>query len=310
MPVKTLRIGSRGSALALAQTHWVRDRIARLYPDIEVAVRIIKTSADRQPQMSLRTGTSIGVWVKELEDALLAGEVEIAVHSMKDLPTVIPDGLEIGAVPEREDARDALVAAPGINSLADLPPACVVGAGSIRRRSQILALRPDFHLQDIRGNVDTRLQKLDRGDYDAIVIACAGMNRLGLEGRITCALEFCDMLPAPGQGALAVQVRRKDEWISALLGGIHHAPSATAVRAERTFLRLLGGGCNSPVGVHASFDGGALSIAGLIAAPDGTQVIRERVRKDSGVADDAAAELVEALLHKGGDALLRSVGRL
>ena len=202
-------IGSRGSALALAQTGWVQGQILSRFPDLEVTIKVISTSADRNQTASIRSGSAVGVFVKELEQALLGKEIDIAVHSMKDVPTSIPPGLQISAVPEREDARDAFIA-KNAHTLSELPAGSLVGTGSIRRQAQLLALRPDLRVADIRGNVDTRLKKLQEGAYDSIILACAGLNRLGLHDRISSPLDFAQMLPAPGQGALAIEVRSDD----------------------------------------------------------------------------------------------------
>jgi hydroxymethylbilane synthase len=302
-----LTIGSRGSALALAQTGWVKDRILERFPDAGITIRIIRTSADNAPQVSIRASSSVGVFVRELEDALLRGEIDLAVHSMKDLPGVMPESLEISAIPPREDARDALIAGDGVRTLADLPRAAAVGTGSIRRQSQLLALRPDLVVRDIRGNVDTRLQKLANRQYDAIVLACAGLNRLGLQAKITSPLEFDQMLPAPGQGALALQSRKGDQNASSRVAPIHHAPTAAAVLAERAFLKQIGGGCNSPVAVHAAAEGDYVRIDALVAAPDGSQVIRDSILHLPQYAEDAAGALADRLLARGGRTILESV---
>jgi hydroxymethylbilane synthase len=302
-----LTIGSRGSALALAQTGWVRDRILERFPDADITIKVIKTSADRAPQVSIRSSSSVGVFVRELEEALERGEIDLAVHSMKDLPGAIPDSLEIRAIPPREDPRDALVARAGGRVLADLPRGAIIGTGSIRRQAQLLAFRPDFVVRDIRGNVDTRLQKLADGQYDALILACAGLNRLGLRARISGCLEFDQMLPAPGQGALALQCRKDDREVPSLVAPLHHAPTAAAVLAERAFLREVGGGCNSPVAVHAAADGDYIRIHGLVAAPDGSIVIRDSISHLPEHAEDAAGVLAGRILARGGRVILESV---
>jgi len=302
-----LTIGSRGSALALAQTGWVKDRILERFPDAGVAIKVIKTSTDKAPQVSIRSASSVGVFVKELEEALQRREIDLAVHSMKDLPGTIPDSLEICAIPPREDARDALVAGSGVRVLTDLPHAATIGTGSIRRQAQLLAIRPDFVVRDIRGNVDTRLQKLADHQYDAVILACAGLNRLGLQARITRPLEFDEMLPAPGQGALALQSRKGDCDVSSLVAPLHDGPTAAAVLAERAFLRQIGGGCNSPVAVHAAADGDYIRIDGLVAAPDGSRVIRDSISHLPEHAEDAAGVLADRLLARGGRAILQGI---
>ena len=298
-----LVIGSRGSALALAQTGWIRDQILSRFPDAEVTVKVIKTSADKNPTASIRAASSVGVFVKELEDALLAQKIDIAVHSMKDLPTSISPGLQIAAVPEREDARDAFIAARAA-SLQELPDGAAVGTGSIRRQAQLLLLRPDLKVLDIRGNVDTRLRKLQEGAYDALVLACAGLNRLGLQNRITSPFEFADMLPAPGQGALALEIRAEDSHAAGIVSTLDHSPTAAAVGAERRFLQLMGGGCNVPVGVHAYFSQGLIEIEGLVASPDGRRLIRDSIREQPEKMNDAVESLADRILSKGGRAIL------
>ncbi len=302
-----LTIGSRGSALALAQTTWVKNQIQGRFPDTQVSVKVIRTSADKDTISSIRSGSGIGVFVKEIEEALLAGEIDLAVHSMKDVPTQIPDGLVIGAVPEREDPRDALIIRGGARTLAELPAGSAIGTGSVRRQAQLLALRGDLRIADIRGNVDTRLRKLADGAFDAIILACAGLNRLGLEGRITARLNFDQMLPAPGQGALALEIRKDDPVAVPLIAALHHLPSAAAVTAERAFLRRMGGGCNVPIAAHAALERGKLRIVGLVAAPDGRHIMRESVAAETASAEAAAIELADSILAKGGKQLLEDV---
>lgn len=276
---------------------------------MHAVICVIRTAADLRPNLPIRDAGSTGVWVREIERALLAHDVDLAVHSMKDLPTSIPEGLGIGAIPEREDAHDVLVTRRQVRALSDLPRGSVVGTGSIRRRAQILAARPDLRVRDIRGNVDTRLQKLERGDCDALVLAAAGLQRLGLENRITLRLEFEEMLPAPGQGALALETRSGDFATASLLAVLHHEPTAAAVLAERTFLRHAGGGCNSPVAVYAEPQGDRFSITGLIAAPDGARIVRETLVGGANEAQEMARELAGILLARGGHEILRSLGR-
>ncbi len=296
-------IGTRGSALALAQTELIRERILRHFPDIEIAVRIIKTSADKDQTSSIRSGSSVGVFVKELEQALLGGQIDLAVHSMKDVPTKIPDGLQIAAIPEREDARDALVA-NRITKLEELPSGALVGTGSVRRQAQILLMRPDLRIKDIRGNIDSRLNKLQDGAYDAIILACAGLNRLGLRHRISAPLDFSQMLPAPGQGSIAIETRSDDPRIPPIAASLNHTPTAITVSAERSFLHRMGGGCNVPVAVFALLNEGFVEIEGLVASPDGKRVLRESIRGDMKAADKAAVALADRILSRGGREIL------
>jgi hydroxymethylbilane synthase len=301
-----ITIGSRGSALALSQTGWVRDQILTHSPDGEVTIKVIKTSADRNPTASIRSASSVGVFVKELEQALLEKEIDIAVHSMKDLPTTLSPGLQISAIPEREDARDAFISEKSA-SLDGLPAGSLVGTGSIRRQSQLLAIRPDLRVSDIRGNVDTRLRKLQEGAYDAIILACAGLNRLGLQNRITSPFEFEQMLPAPGQGALAIETREDDTEAISLTSVLNDAFTATAISAERRFLQLMGGGCNVPVAVYARCSQDLIEIDGLVASPDGRHVIRDSERQRPEIVLEAVTFLAERILRNGGQSILENL---
>jgi hydroxymethylbilane synthase len=301
-------IGSRGSALALAQTEWVKERMRSRFPDIEVVVKVIKTSADKDPTVSLRAAPAVGIFIKELEQALLEKEIDVAVHSMKDLPTQIAPGLRIAAVPEREDARDAFISneAP---ALSELPNGSLIGTGSIRRQAQILAVRPDLRIADIRGNVDTRLKRLQSGTYDAIILACAGLRRLGLKKSISSPLDFELMLPAAGQGALAVEARESDPKTDGVADSLNHAPTALAVQAERDFLQRMGGGCNVPVAVHARITENWIYIDGLVASPDGRRVVRNSIQQSLQRALDAPALLADRILSRGGRAILEEIFR-
>jgi hydroxymethylbilane synthase len=296
-------IGTRGSSLALAQTTWIKERILRHFPDIEVSLKIIKTSADKDMTSSLRSASSVGVFVKELEQALQEEQIDIAVHSMKDVPTQIAAGLEISAIPEREDARDAFIAFQARNLL-ELPKGSAIGTGSVRRQSQILAIRPDLKILDIRGNVDTRLKKLQDGIYDAIILACAGLRRLGLQQRITCPLDYAQMLPAPGQGALAIESRSQDSRIKAIVSPLNHSPSAIAVSAERSFLQRMGGGCNVPIGAYARVTQEMFEMDALVASPDGQRIVRDSIQENLKRMDEAVASLADRILLRGGRAIL------
>jgi hydroxymethylbilane synthase len=298
-----LIIGSRGSALALAQTAWVRERILIRFPDAEVTVKIIKTSADKDQTASLRSGSAIGLFVKEIEQALRSGEIDLAVHSMKDLPTQIPEELKIAAVPEREDARDVLISRNS-EHLDELPSNALVGTGSVRRQAQLLAIRPDLKIIDIRGNIDTRLKKLKSGSYHALVLAHAGLNRLGLQNEISDILDLKRMLPAPGQGALAIETRKGDPRVESFASSLNHEPSFTAVTAERSFLQRMGGGCNIPVAAYAKATGDSFEIEGLVVSPDGAKIIRDSVQARLGFEDEAVAELADSILARGGRAIL------
>jgi hydroxymethylbilane synthase len=296
-------IGTRGSALALAQTTWIKERIMRLFPDIEVSLKIIKTSADKDTTSSLRSSSSVGVFVKELEQALREEQIDIAVHSMKDVPTQISADFEISAVPEREDARDAFIASQAGNLL-ELPGGATIGTGSIRRQAQILAIRPDLKIMDIRGNVDTRLKKLHEGIYDAIILACAGLRRLGLQEQITSPFSYEQMLPAPGQGALAIETRSHDPRIRAFVAPLNHLPSAIAVSAERGFLQRMGGGCNVPIAAYARVTRETIEMDVRIASPDGQRIMGDSMRGSIEGMDEAVASLADRILSQGGRAIL------
>jgi hydroxymethylbilane synthase len=271
---RTFVIGTRGSRLALAQTTLVVDALAAAHSHALFEVREIATQGDR----SLRPLSEIGgqgVFTKAIEDALLAGTIDIAVHSMKDLPPRLTDGLVIAAVPARGDPRDALITKEG-RTLADLAPGARVGTGSARRAAQLRELRPDIMSVAIRGNVDTRIRKIDDDEYDGIVVAMAGLQRLGLEARATQAFTTEEMVPSPGQGALAVQTRAGDMEAATLVGAIDHADTHAAVDAEREFLAALGAGCQLPVGAFAHFDAeGRLTLATAVGTEDGL-ITRER----------------------------------
>lgn len=304
----TIVIGSRGSALALVQTNWIKQEIIRRFPEIEVSIKIIKTSADRDSTTSLRSAPSVGVFVKELEQALLREEIDLAVHSMKDVPTVLAEGLHISAIPEREDVRDTLVTQQP-RDLSALPQGARIGTGSFRRQAQLLALRPDLKIIDIRGNVETRIQKMENGLCDAIILACAGLKRLGLQDRITLPLSWQQMLPAPGQGALAVETRSTDARVERITARLNHLPTALAVSAERDFLHRLGGGCNVPIAVYARQNQDMLEIDGLVADPAGKKIVRASIQEKVEKSADAVARLSGQILSQGGQVILNEFRR-
>lgn len=299
-------IGTRGSKLALWQTNWVKERLEQAHPGIEVVVTVITTKGDRIQDVSLpKLGVEgKGLFTQELEEAILAGRIDLAVHSLKDLPTELPAGLHIGAITEREDVRDALVARKGIQSFHDLPGGAVVGTSSLRRQAQILAVRPDLRLEPVRGNVDTRLRKLDEGQYDAIILAAAGLRRLGFADRITEYLPEDFMLPAVGQGALAIETRADDPRIHEIIRPLDHRETRLACQAERAFLKGLGGGCLVPIAALSKANGEELILSGLVARPDGTEVVRGQVTGRSDDAEGVGQRLADQLLRRGADRLL------
>lgn len=306
MPIEKIVIGTRGSKLALWQTNRIRDEIGRLYPEMEIEVRVISTKGDRVLDVSLpKLGEeSKGLFTKELEDAMLSRQIDLAVHSLKDLPTELPEGLHIGAISEREDVRDALVARRGISSFDDLPEGARIGTSSLRRQAQILAARRDLDLDPIRGNVDTRLQKLDSGMYDAIILASAGLRRLGLAERITQYIPQEFMLPAVGQGALAVETRSDDPSIDGIVRRLEHEPTRLACQAERALLKGLGGGCLVPIAALGTVDAGRLRLKGLVARPDGSEIVRGEDEGSPEEAEEIGRRLAEDLLRRGADRVL------
>ena len=297
------RIGSRGSALALAQADWVKRKLDQT--GLKVEITVIKTSGDRFVDRTVQSLGGKGIFTKEIEDALLSGTIDLAVHSMKDLPTEVPKGLAIAAVPQREDARDVLVSRENI-PLKDLPKGAQVATGSLRRRSQILNYRSDLTMIPIRGNVDTRLQKLFDQGLDAIVLAAAGLTRLGKEDRITEYLTTDICLSAVAQGALAVETRDDGPSVQSV-AFLHHDPSFTEVTAERAFLRKLGGGCHVPVAARASIEGELLNIVGMVAEPDGRRLCRDRIAGPKEHAAALGTELAERLIRAGAGAMLAGV---
>ncbi|HEX8423205.1 MAG TPA: hydroxymethylbilane synthase [Pyrinomonadaceae bacterium] len=301
-------IGSRGSKLALWQSEWVRARLRESRPEAEIRIEIIKTSGDVMLNVPLATIGGKGVFTKELEEALLAGQIDLAVHSLKDLPTTLPDNLAITAITEREDARDALVLPEGVasddDSLGGLPRGAIVGTSSLRRQAQLKHLRTDVQIKDLRGNVDTRLRKLDEGGYDAIILASAGLRRLGFERRINAAIGHGEMLPAVGQGALGIETRAGDARTAALVSLLDHAPTRAACTAERSLLHALGGGCQVPIAAHASISGDTLHLEALVAALNGEQVIRDVLEDESTHAARAGETLAARLRARGAETLL------
>jgi hydroxymethylbilane synthase len=296
-----INIGSRGSQLALWQAHWIQARLQEL--GHESRVEIIKTTGDKITDVALSQVGSKGLFTKEIEEALLAGAIDLAVHSLKDMPTDLPAGLTLAAIPEREDPRDALIG----RAFEDLPAGARVGTGSLRRAAQLRARRSDLRIEDIRGNVDTRLRKLDEGRYDAIVLAAAGLRRLGLEDRITELFNPSVMCPAVGQGALAVETRDDGGAAFHIAKRLEHPETRARITAERAVLSALGGGCQAPMGAHAYIDGETLIVIALIISPDGTHKIRH---SNQGPVSEAAAlghALALRLLREGGQEILDAV---
>ena len=304
--IRTLTIGTRGSQLALWQTNWVKARLLEANPGLEIQIQVISTKGDRVLDVSLpKLGEQgKGLFTKELEDAIREHRIDLAVHSLKDLPTELPSDLEIGAICEREDVRDALVART-VKSFAELPEHARIGTSSLRRQAQLRVVRPDLMIEPIRGNVDTRLRKLDEGQFDAIVLAAAGLHRLGHAGRITEHLEDDVMLPAVGQGALAIEIRANDQATAEIVQQLNHETTNLTCKAERAFLKGLGGGCLVPIAAHARIDANTLNLLGLVASPDGTQVVRGDCNGLSSEAILLGQNLADELLSRGADKILR-----
>jgi hydroxymethylbilane synthase len=273
-----VRIASRGSELALWQTRAVEEAIRAAEPGVEVEIRVIRTTGDHVQDVPLAKIGDKGLFTRELDAALLAGEADLAVHSLKDVPTRLVDGLEMVAISRREDPRDVVLLPAGRpGSLDSLPPGARVGTSSLRRRAQLCALRPELEVLDLRGNLNTRLEKLDRGDYDAIILAAAGVLRLGWDDRIAERLDAPGWLPAVGQGALGVVARVGDERVLALVAAFHDPLTAACTAAERAFLAALEGGCQVPIGALATIDDEGLTLHGLVADVDGATVLRDSV---------------------------------
>ncbi len=307
-----LVIGSRGSKLAMRQAEWVKGRIEVLNPGIEIVIEIVKTTGDVSTEPLSVIGGK-GVFTKELEDALLTSHIDIAVHSLKDLPSNLPEQLTIAAVCEREDPRDVLVVREQPEatqrSILNLSQGSVVGTSSQRRLAQLKHLRPDLMVKDLRGNVDTRLRKLDEGQYDALILAAAGLRRLGLGSRTSGAIPPEQMLPAVGQGALAIETRSNDESVLEIVRRLNHEASRLACTAERAFLRALGGGCQLPIAGYAVCVDEHLTLNGLVAAPSGDEIVRDCISGAAGEAEDLGASLAARLLERGADKLLAQYNR-
>lgn len=304
---RALRIGSRGSSLALWQANFVRERLEREGAS-KCEVVVIKTTGDREQIAPLGQIGGKGIFVKEIEDALLRGDIDLAVHSMKDVPTEIPAGLKMAAICEREEVRDALISASG-RGLADLPRSARVGTSSLRRRAQLMRARPDLEFVELRGNVDTRVKKLDRGDCDALVLARAGLERLGLAARITETLSCEVSLPAVGQGALGIETRRDDEAVMKMIARLEHRATRAAVLAERELLREVEGGCQIPLGAWARIESGKLVMDACIVSLDGGDSIRTRVEGAIDLPEALGRRAADELFAGGAERILQLAGR-
>jgi len=304
---RSLVIGSRGSKLALWQAEQAKARLLALNPELDIRVEIIKTTGDvKTDPLSVIGGK--GVFTKELEDALLDKRIDLAVHSLKDLPTVLPDGLTLSAICERDDPRDALVVRDGLKarggSILNLPENAVVGTSSQRRVAQLKALRGDVVVKDVRGNVDTRLRKLDEGQYDALILASAGLRRLELDHRIDAAISTQEMVPAVGQGAIAIETRAGDDFTIEITSALDHDETRLCCLAERAFLRSLGGGCQFPIAGHAIIEDGTMKMDGLVSTPDGDKILRAQLAGPQHDAEHIGSSLAAQLIERGANSLL------
>lgn len=302
----SLVIGTRGSTLALWQAEWVQARLRESAPGLSVTLRRIKTSGDKILDVPLAKLGGKGLFVKEIEEALLRREIDVAVHSMKDVPTALPDGLALLCVPKREDPRDALLSRAG-TAFRDLPSGAKVGTSSLRRQAQLLHLRRDVTITMLRGNLDTRLRKLKEGEFDAIVLAAAGLRRLGWTEAVTEYLSPDTCVPAIGQGVLAIEGRHDDQLVRRLLAPLEDAQTRVAVTAERALLERLEGGCQVPIAAHASLQGEVITVDALVASVDGRSIIRERLTGKATEAEEIGRLLAERLLAGGGRAILNEI---
>ena len=303
-----LRIGTRGSKLALAQAQLVKEALEKAGSGITCELQILKTSGDdfsTGESSALPAEALKGLFVKEIEEALLKGAIDLAVHSAKDMETELPKGLALAAVLKREDPQDALVTKNGW-TLEELPANAAVGASSLRRQAQLMRLRRDLEIRPIRGNVDTRLRKLDEGEYDALILAACGLKRLGLQGRVSQFLEPNQMLPAPGQGVLAVEIREDRLDLAQLLKAVDHTNSHWEMTAERSLLKAVGGSCLVPIGALARVDGENLTLTGAVLSPDGLKQVRKEISGPKNKAERLGMELASHLRAAGADRLLYS----
>lgn len=303
--VASLRIGTRRSALALWQAHFVRNELLRRNPHLEVELVPIVTEGDRRLEVALSTIGGKGLFTKELEQALLARHIDLAVHSMKDVTTLLPDGLHVGTVLERGEARDAFVS-DRYPDLGAMPPGATVGTSSLRRRSQIRSRWPHLTVVPIRGNVESRLARLAGAPpVDAVILAAAGLIRLGLESRITRMLTLNESLPCVGQGAIGIEYRLHDAEVHECVSVLHHEPTALCVGAERAMNAVLEGGCQVPIGGYAEIKDGSLRLRGLVGDPDGTEIVRAQSEGSSGRFVEIGQQVGQDLLRGGASAILK-----
>ena len=303
---KKIRLGTRKSKLAMTQSGMIAADLERLNPGVSVELVEIVTKGDKILGVPLAKVGGKGLFVKEIEDAMLEDRIDMAVHSLKDVPAELPEGLEVTIFPKREDFRDAFISHKASTFL-DLPPKAVVGTSSLRRMSQLKKKRPDLDIQSLRGNVDTRLRKLEEGMYDAIILASAGMNRLGLSNKITSFMDPEVMLPAVGQGCLGIEFRSDDSSMRDILASIHHEDTALCVRTERAFLLRLEGGCQVPIGALAHLEGNRIILEGMVADEVGDRMIRQKMEGNVKDPEGLGVQLADETLKSGGKEILEEV---
>ncbi|QNB45890.1 hydroxymethylbilane synthase [Thermanaerosceptrum fracticalcis] len=301
-----IKVGTRDSVLALQQTQWVVEELKRYWPQYDFVIVPMKTKGDKILDVALAKIGDKGLFTKELETALLAGEIDLAVHSMKDLPTKLPQGLIISAMTERHDPRDVLVSTNNYN-LQTLPPGAKIGTSSLRRRAQLLHKRPDLRVEDLRGNINTRLAKLEKEGFAAIMLAAAGLSRLGLEDRISTWFSPEEIVPAVGQGSIGVESRENDERITEIVAVIDHWETRVAITAERAFLRTLEGGCQIPIGAYGEVKKEGLVLTGVVASLDGTRLIRQAMTDAPQNAPSLGEKLAELMRSQGAQEILNQV---
>jgi hydroxymethylbilane synthase len=294
----TLRLGTRGSALALRQTERVVELLHSHYPDLTCSVQVVSTQGDRDKHTSLQVLGGQGIFAKELQNALTSQEIDLAVHSVKDLTSELPVGLMLAAIPEREDPRDVIVGNRG--SLSELPPGSTIGTSSRRRIALVKRLRPDIEITDLRGNIDTRIRRATEGPLDAAVLAAAGIQRMGWQDRIRDYLDISEFVPAPGQGALGIEIRADNHELRELLEPLNDAGIARAIASERSFLRAVGGGCTSPIGAYASIVNGSATFTGMLATEDLGQMCIERIECSADQLESAARDMAARMLTELG----------
>jgi len=307
MSKKLLRIGTRASQLALWQANWVKSELEKRYPGMEVTLTKIKTQGDKILDVPLAMVGGKGLFVKEIEEAMLRGEIDIAVHSMKDVPTIFPEGLALRCITKREDCRDIVVLRPGVNSWKDLPQGARIGTSALRRKAQLLHLRPDLQMVDIRGNVETRMRKLTEDNLDAVILAAAGMHRLGFTKQISEYLPVYVSIPAIGQGALGIESRIDDDEINSLIDFFNHPQTDWAVRAERAFLKRLEGGCQVPIACHGTVENETLALTGFVSDCEGVRCLKKTSTGSVHDAEKIGISLGDDLLILGAGKILNEV---